>query len=681
LLIQKTEQKTIKNEKNSTTCQKFLPLFVKSFFMQPPKSFYLILLAVFQILLNSEISYAAFLVSPPPPPDTICKGDTITYAVTSSPQIVSHTWSPNYHISNTNTPTVSMWPDTSTTYILTRTGVSSNLIFNGDFLFGNMGFTSAYTYTTNLWPEATYCIGTNPQTFHTNFSPCGDHTTGTGNMMVVNAAGTPNVIVWQQTIPVVPNTNYLFSCWLTSVHTSSPAQLQFFVNGVQIGPVFGAAPATCIWNMFFNTWNSGTATSAVISIRNQNTSLSGNDFAIDDIYFAQVINLVDTFRVVVEKPVVSLGNDTAICPGDSAWLTPGSQYAQYHWSNGQTTPAITVTNPGTYWVEIKTPLGCPASDTMVVNQLPTPQIITTNDSVCPGGNAVLTASSPSAASYLWSTGAATSTITISPPVTSSYQVIITDTMGCTDSAMATAVIRPVPQVSISNDTMVCLGSPVILVAGGGNSYYWAPAGQTTSNITVIANTPSSTYTVTVTDQHQCSDTASVTVDAAPYPVITLFQDTDTLCRGSSAELGASGGSSYRWSTGDVSPSVIITPEESSYYTVTVTQTTSGVSCSSDTSLFIFVKGCNVIYIPNAISLSAPDNIFKPVGESVFAEGYTFAIYNRWGQRLFITHDFTQGWDGTFNGQQVPEGVYVYDIMIGNGVDAPWRKQGTVTVVR
>jgi gliding motility-associated-like protein len=629
----------------------------------------------------SETSIAIPFIAPPPPPDTICKGDTISYSVTSSPQIVSHTWSPNYHISNTNTANVSMWPDTTTTYILTRTGVSSNLIFNGDFFFGNLGFTSAYTFTTNLWPEATYCIGPNPQTFHANFSPCGDHTTGIGNMMVVNAAGTPNVIVWQQTIPVVPSTDYLFSCWLTSVHATSPAQLQFFVNGIQIGPVFGAAPTTCIWNMFFNTWNSGTATSAVISIRNQNTSLSGNDFAIDDIYFAQVINIVDTFKVVVEKPVVSLGNDTAICPGDSAFLTPGTQYAQYNWSNGMTTPDITVTNPGTYWVDIKTTLGCPASDTVVVSQLPTPQITTTNDSVCPGGTAVLTAFATTAALYQWSNGAATSSMTVTPAITSSYTVTVTDTLGCTDSAQATAVIRPLPIVSISNDTTVCHNSPVILAASGGNSYYWSPTGQTSASITIVATDPATTYTVTIADQHNCSDSASVTVEAVPYPVITLYRETDTLCRGSSAELGAAGGTGYRWSTGDATPTIVISPQESSFYAVTVTQTTSGVSCSSDTSLFQFVKGCNVIFIPNAISLSGPNNIFKPFGESVYADDYTLAIYNRWGQRLFITHDFSEGWDGTYDGQQVPEGVYVYDLIISNGVDAPWRKQGTVTVVR
>lgn len=41
-------------------------------------------------------------------------------------------------------------------------------------------------YNTNLVPEGNYMIGTNPRNYHSNFKQCGDHTTGTGNMMVVN---------------------------------------------------------------------------------------------------------------------------------------------------------------------------------------------------------------------------------------------------------------------------------------------------------------------------------------------------------------------------------------------------------------------------------------------------------------------------------------------------------------
>ena len=618
--------------------------------------------------------------TPPPPPDTICKGDTVQLLATN-PLATSYSWTPNYNITSTTIPNPKAFPATTTTYVVTINGITNNLIINGNFSAGNTGFTSAYTYTTNLWPEATYCVGTNPQTFHSNFSPCGDHTTGNGNMMIVNAAGTPNVVVWQQTVPVVPGANYVFSCWLTSVHASSPAQLQFFVNGVQIGPVFGASATTCQWNMFFNTWFSGTATSAVISIRNQNTSLSGNDFAIDDLYFAQLVQITDSTTIVVEQPSVHLGNDTAICPYDSVTLHAGPGYAQYLWSSNATTPSVTVNTPGSYWVKVTTPKGCKAADTLLVANLPVPQIVTTGDTACIGDTAHLTAQAGPGCVYLWSNGASTPVNAVSPSSTTTYQVLVTDSLGCKDSAQAVAVINPLPQISISSDTTICLGTQATLTATGGQQYHWAPTGSVTPSIQVSPSVPSEIYYVTVTDVNGCSSTTSATVETVPYPTVGISTSSDTICRGDMAELTASGGSYYSWSTGASAPSIQINPTESTLYTVTVSNSGNGTVCSRDTMIMQMVKNCNVFYIPNAISLSGINHIFKPVGETIYADFYRFAIYNRFGQLLFETEDFEQGWDGTFRGTYVPEGVYVYDLVITTAPGETFRRQGTVTVIR
>ncbi len=616
----------------------------------------------------------------PPPPDTICKGDTVQLLATN-PLATSYSWTPNYNITSTTIANPKAFPATTTTYVVTINGITNNLIVNGNFSAGNTGFTSAYTYTTNLWPEATYCVGTNPQTFHSNFSPCGDHTTGTGNMMVVNAAGTPNVVVWQQTVPVLPGANYVFSCWLTSVHPTSPAQLQFFVNGVQIGPVFGASATTCQWNMFFNTWFSGTATSAVISIRNQNTLLSGNDFAIDDLYFAQLVQIIDSTKIVVENPSVDLGNDTAICPYDSVTLNAGSGFAQYQWSNSAATPSVTVNTPGSYWVKVTTPNGCKAADTLMVTNLPVPLIVTTSDTACIGDTANLSAFAGPGCIYQWNNGVSTPANPVSPAGTTTYQVLVTDSLGCRDSAQATAVINPLPQISISPDTTICLGTQATLTATGGQQYQWAPTGSVTPTIQVSPAAPTETYHVTVTDANGCSSTASVTVETVPYPAVDIYSDSDTICRGDMAELTASGGTLYNWSTGATAPSIQVKPTENTVYTVTVSNSASGAVCSSDTMIMQYVKNCNVVFIPNAMSLSGINNIFKPAGESIYADFYRFAIYNRFGQLLFETDDFNEGWDGTFKGNYVPEGVYVYDLEITTGPGETFRRQGTVTVIR
>jgi hypothetical protein len=162
---------------------------------------------------------------------------------------------------------------------------SGNLIVNGNFEQGNMGFSSGYTYSPgNLWPEATYAVTTNPHSEHPLGESYGDHTTGSGYMMAVNGATPPNVVVWSETIKVVPNTTYDFGLWVSnwSSTRTNLAQLAFLFNGQQIGAYTEPVPAG-VWQQYTNTWYSGNNTSLTIRIVDQNTVAYGNDFALDDI--------------------------------------------------------------------------------------------------------------------------------------------------------------------------------------------------------------------------------------------------------------------------------------------------------------------------------------------------------------------------------------------------------------
>ena len=165
----------------------------------------------------------------------------------------------------------------------------ANLITNGDFESGASGFTSGYVLSPgNITPAGTYDVVTNPALVHPNATSYGDHTSGSGNMLAVNGASIPGVIVWGETVVVDPSTNYDFAAYLSSWTSISPADLLFSVNGLSIGSL-AATSTTGVWNLFFTTWNSGTSTSANIQIVNANTASSGNDFALDDIYFGNPI--------------------------------------------------------------------------------------------------------------------------------------------------------------------------------------------------------------------------------------------------------------------------------------------------------------------------------------------------------------------------------------------------------
>ncbi len=267
----------------------------------------------------------------------------------------------------------------SITYHLTVTAVSdSNLIVNGDFTAGPVGFTTAYIPGTGgtwglLSNEGTYDINTNPFNDHSHFMSFGDHTTGTGNMLVVNGASVANVSVWCESINVVPYTNYSFSAWIASCVIDNPASLQFSINGNLVGPPFSAPAIAGTWSHFYQNWNSGSNTTASICIVNQNILVGGNDFAIDDISFNEVCTLTDSVMITIANAgSLHLGNDTAICsPIHSLTLSAASPVLTAHlWSTGDTSATIIVHSSGQYYVTNSVGGICTVRDTINVNFSP-----------------------------------------------------------------------------------------------------------------------------------------------------------------------------------------------------------------------------------------------------------------------------------------------------------------------
>jgi len=188
-------------------------------------------------------------------------------------------------------------------YTLGLHAQDTELIVNGDFSDGNSGFTSDYIYCNSsncLFPEGYYAVGANPTFFHSNFFGK-DHTTGTGNLMIVNGKVEPKKSVWCETISVSPGTSYKFSYWLSSVVTAYPAILQLKINGVEIGGKFTAPTSLYAWKQFSTIWNSGADTSAYICFFDVNTIAGGNDFGLDDISFKSVgsqANIQDSLVLV-----------------------------------------------------------------------------------------------------------------------------------------------------------------------------------------------------------------------------------------------------------------------------------------------------------------------------------------------------------------------------------------------
>lgn len=373
----------------------------------------------------------------------ICKGDSTR--LNGSGGLI-YSWSPSSSLSNANIANPIAKPTNTTTYQLISKIEIDNLIVNGDFESGNMGFSTSYNYSANNTTQGQYAIGTNPYTWNSGHLPCGDHTTGHSNMLFVDGSPGTNVSVWCQTVNVVPNTTYAFSCWVSSNNSVNPAILQFRINGSLLSTPFNASSTACNWQQFYSTWNSGSNTSASICIVNQNTIASGNDFSLDDISFSGLCTDTDYVTVTV-YPTYFDTVQAEICANKNYMLPDGS----------------TVNTAGTYTANLKTNHNC---DSIIVTNLSVNPIYSfnTQQSICPGNT------------YILPDGNIVST-------PGNYTVTLQTIKGC-DSVITTNLNVTQNTLIASNDTAFCLGDSTRLLATGGTfGYSWSPAtGLSATNI-------------------------------------------------------------------------------------------------------------------------------------------------------------------------------------------------------
>ena len=254
---------------------------------------------------------------------------------------------------------------------------------------------------------------------------------------------------------------------------------------------------------------------------------------------------------------VTANGPLTFCQGGAVTLS-ASGAVSYLWSNGATTPSITVSAQGTYSVTGTDAKSCSATSTgtsVTVNANPVVTISAGGPTTFCQGNSV-SLNAAGAATYLWSNGATTSSISVNASGT--YSVTGTNANNCRATSAGSAVVvnqNPVVNISAGGPTTFCQGSNVALNATGGVSYLWS-TGATTPSITVSAT---GSYTVTGTNGNGCttaSSGTSVTVNSNPAVTISAGSPT-TFCQGSSVTLTGVGAVNYVWSNGATTPSITI----------------------------------------------------------------------------------------------------------------------------
>ena len=255
--------------------------------------------------------------------------------------------------------------------------VANELVRNGSFSAGNTQFTSGYGFRnpwvtppaqpTNsgnsaLWDENYYGIGTDARDYHTNFWGK-DHTSGNGNFMIVNGNTNAGTAIWQQTVDVVPNTDYYFSAWSMSLNSAgNDAVLQFEVNGVLVGSQARLDPGVSNntnngWTQFYSNprWSSGSLSGTItIRIRNVEPAAGGNDFGLDDISFGTLDPIPGIISPSVDGLVCQYG-DIKLLANRTSQKEPFTYlwtHDESSWTSTEENPVISNANPanhnGTY---------------------------------------------------------------------------------------------------------------------------------------------------------------------------------------------------------------------------------------------------------------------------------------------------------------------------------------------
>ncbi|GAJ05824.1 unnamed protein product, partial [marine sediment metagenome] len=220
-----------------------------------------------------------------------------------------------------------------------------------------------------------------------------------------------------------------------------------------------------------------------------------------------------------------------------------------------------------------------------------------------------------------------------------YTLTVTDNNGCQNTATTTVTVNPLPTATASNNGPVCAGALLSLTGGpdGMTTYAWTGPDGFSSALQSPAVSAGATaamaglYTLTVTDNNGCQNTANTTVTVNPLPTATASNN-GPICAGALLSLtgGPDGMTTYAWTGPDGFSSALQSPAVSAgataamagLYTLTVTNS---YGCQNTATTTVTV---NALSNPTLTS-SDTDNIFCAGTSVTFTAGdgtsYNFRV--------------------------------------------------------
>jgi gliding motility-associated-like protein len=389
-------------------------------------------------------------------------------------------------------------------------------------------------------------------------------------------------------------------------------------------------------------------------------------------------------------------------------VSGGTPPYQYRWSTGATSAAINNLGAGIYTVTITDSIGCLTVETIVIDQNDPLQALFTQitQSDCNNGTdgAITAVVSGGFAPYQfsWSTGQQlldSSTATIDNLTAGTYALTVTDRDSCFIE-IDTMLVDPARLSAVAKGSVLkCHGDTdgtVTVVASGGTApYFYSLNGGTVQSSPAFGNLAAGNYTINVSDAAGCVFVTSATVVQGDTVALTITPD-QSIRYGETVQLtvglpiNAPINPIVTWSpttglscTDCLHP--IAQPSRSTLYTVSVT---GARGCVSGAAVYIEVDKDNGVFVPDAFSPNGDrtNDVFMLYSAGAVEEIEEFMIFDRWGE-LVCYHKNVQpnypayGWDGTFLGNPMNMGVFVYYIKVRYFDGKTEILKGDVTLMR
>ncbi len=420
-----------------------------------------------------------------------------------------------------------------------------------------------------------------------------------------------------------------------------------------------------------------------------------------------IATTTQTFKVF-NLPAISTA--LQICPGIPTELNPNPMAgnATYEWAPAEllddpfsANPTATTDKPVDFIVTI-TQDEC-VRNSVVQASVPSVQQfeVSEDEEVCDEEERLIYVEGPENSIIEWTdlnTGEVISTepeLMVPPSI---YQVKLTDENNCpvtTEVAIENFAIEAV----ILDDTDPCEGGTGFLeIINNGieaiTGFAWTDKeGIISANLdeNIIEVEPSMTtdYEVFLTNDFGCELSLTQTVAVSTLEDMVIIPERDTIFRGESTPINIVPVGDYTV-TWEISPTLqsmsgfeqIAMPEETTTYTVTLTDDATGCSVVQEVTVFVRDVTCAEpnIFFPNAFSPNGDGNNDVLFVRGNGLESIYFAIYNRWGELVFESNSQDIGWDGTFNGEVVETDVYGYVLRVNCFGGEVFETQGNVTVL-